>query len=118
MYKKEISEALKHTWAWAHQPESHSGISPGGQDREISLLIHNIFGGKLLKTKLKRGWHFYNYIDGERLDFSDSPLESFEDIPSTPEEVMPDYELADSISLNLSFSIAFEKELGLNEPQS
>ena len=41
-----------------------------GQDSVISLLIHDVFGGEILKTHAKKKWHFYNRIDGERVDFT------------------------------------------------
>jgi len=41
-----------------------------GQDTLISLLIHDIFGGEILKTHTDKVWHFYNRINGERIDFT------------------------------------------------
>lgn len=33
-------------------------------------LIHSLFGGEILKTRLPAGYHFYNRIDGQRIDFT------------------------------------------------
>jgi hypothetical protein len=56
-----------------------------GQCAQTSIVIHEIFGGDILKTS---GWpkpggngngrHFYNRIDGVRLDFT---AEQFSEIP-------------------------------------
>jgi hypothetical protein len=33
---------------------------------------HELFGGELLKTRLPEGDHFYNWINGQRYDFTES----------------------------------------------
>ncbi len=90
-------------------------------DREISLLIHDIFGGEILKTHEKRGWHFYNKIDGERIDLIPSEKQEctadthFEDIPSTRDETNKYFEQADYLTLLMRFVRAFEETVGLNK---
>ena len=37
-----------------------------------ALLVHELFGGELLKTPLPEGDHFYNRIGGVRFDFTES----------------------------------------------
>ena len=92
-----------------------------GLDGEISLLIHDIFGGEILKTHAKKGWHFYNKINGERIDFtsSDAGKEAenfnFEDIPSTPEETNKYFEQVDYSTLFMRFVRAFEETVGLDK---
>src|ERR1035437_2626405 len=65
-----VYEALKRS----EFPESNSRLTSffktSGQDRLISLLIHDVFGGEILKTHKNKNWHFYNRIDGERVDFT------------------------------------------------
>jgi hypothetical protein len=43
-----------------------------------ALLIHELFGGELLKTGLPEGDHFYNCVHGVRYDFTadqfDTPI--------------------------------------------
>jgi hypothetical protein len=36
------------------------------------LLLNELFGGEILKTPLPNGDHFYNRIEGERVDLIDS----------------------------------------------
>jgi hypothetical protein len=85
-----VQEALKRSWALDKSPGLPPDNPPIGQDTVISLLIHDIFGGEILKTHEKMGWHFYNRIDGERIDFAVSEMSkssednSFEDM-SCPE---------------------------------
>jgi len=67
-------------------------------------LIHNIFGGESLKTHKKKGWHFYNRIEGERIDFAGSEeskssvVNRFEDIPSDPDETHNYFEKDDYLA--------------------
>jgi hypothetical protein len=114
-----VYEALKRS----ELPESNTRLTPyqhtSGQDSLISLLIHDIFGGEILKTHLKKSWHFYNRIDGERFDFTGSEsLKSagvvrFEDIPSTPDETSDYIDQADYTTFFMKFVRAFEETVGL-----
>jgi len=90
-------------------------------DREISLLIHDIFGGEILKTHERKGWHFYNKINGERIDFIQSETGKgtsdnyFEDIPSTRDETNKYFEQVDYSTLFMRFIRAFEETVGLDK---
>ncbi len=91
------------------------------QSSEISLLIHNIFGGEILKTHYNKGWHFYNRINGERIDFAMkakdeyNQFEDFEDIPSTPAETSGYFDFTDYLTFLLRFVRAFEEAVGLKK---
>jgi hypothetical protein len=86
----------------------------------ISLLIHDIFGGEILKTHLKKGWHFYNRIEGKRIDFTSSDINTssedikFEDIPSTPAETCSYFEDEEYSTFLMRFVWAFEEAVGLD----
>jgi len=115
----DIREALKQTWDIGNNQQKATIGSFKGQDKEVSLLIRDIFGGEILKTSEEKGWHFYNRIDGERIDFTDTETENsskkvyFEDIPSTPEETCPFIETADYSQFYTKFIKAFEEIIGL-----
>ena len=116
-----VYEALKHS----ELPESNQRLihfqRTSGQDSLISLLIHDIFGGEILKTHMKKSWHFYNRIDGERVDFTGSETaksagySEFEDIPSTPDETYGYIDQADYTTFFQRFVPAFEEAVGLDE---
>lgn len=119
-----VYEALRRSLALESNsrliPEHH----PFRQDSLISLLIHDIFGGEILKTRMKRKWHFYNRIDGERIDFTESKTEKsaagalrFEDIPSTPDETHDYIDQADYSTFFMQFVRAFEEATGLEKYQ-
>jgi hypothetical protein len=115
-----VSEALKNCL-----DQSSGRVVPHHSDLEeasiISLLIHDIFGGEILKTHFKKGWHFYNRIDGKRIDFTGSDLNNssedlqFEDIPSTPGETYSYFEDAEYSTFLTRFIWAFEEAVGLDK---
>jgi hypothetical protein len=84
-------------------------------------MIHNIFGGEILKTHMKKSWHFYNRIDGERVDFTGSEslksagVTRFEDIPSTPDETNDYIDQTDYTTFFMKFVPAFEETVGLDK---
>jgi hypothetical protein len=115
-----VHEALKKSLA----TDLKIGIGPenqtDGQDGIISLLIHDVFGGEILKTHQEKNWHFYNRIDGERVDFTgqeaEKPIEiaKFEDVPSTPDETYDYFDLVDYSTFFTRFIRAFEETIGLD----
>ncbi len=114
-----IQKALKRIWALDNNPGViHSNPSGFYDSRETSLLIYDIFGGEILKTHKKKGWHFYNRIDGERIDFTrtvkgkSSKNKYFEDIPSTPDEICNYFEQEDYSTLSVRFISAYEEAAG------
>jgi len=96
-------------------------VPKSDEDSLISLLVHDIFGGEILKTKKKRGWHFYNRVDGLRVDLSRQEMDKsenekrFEDIPATPDETYCYYEQEEYSNFLLRFARAFEDAVGLDK---
>jgi hypothetical protein len=91
------------------------------QDSLISHLVHDVFGGEILKTHRKRGWHFYNRVDGLRIDFSRSEIskssneKKFEDIPATTDETAACFEKEQYSFFLMNFVRSFEEIVGLNK---
>jgi hypothetical protein len=116
-----VYEALKRSLA----PDSSRKLTPvhqtNLQDSSISLLIHDVFGGEILKTHKKKNWHFYNRIDGVRVDFTGSSIrklkesDKFEDIPATADETNDYIDQADYSTFFMGFVKAFEETLGLEK---
>jgi hypothetical protein len=106
-----VHEALKHSWP-------HDGTAKN-QDSLISLLIHDVFGGEILKTPDEKGWHFYNRVNGKRIDFTSSESGNnsknghFKDIPATPEETCTSFEQVDYSTYLMRFIRTFEEAVGL-----
>jgi hypothetical protein len=121
--KKVVFKALKKSLS----SDSDTKLSPissvSGEDGLISLLIHDVFGGEILKTHSKKYWHFYNRVNGERVDFTEvrenkiDDLSKFEDIPSTPDETYGYIDQADYTTFFTKFVSAFEDTIGLENLQ-
>jgi hypothetical protein len=91
------------------------------QDSLISKLIHDIFGGEILKTQIRKGWHYYNCIDGKRIDFTEQKKSKpavknhFDDIPATPDETCENFEQVEYQNFFMRFIWAFEEAIGLEK---
>ena len=69
-------------------------------------MINDYFGGRILKTRTGEAWHFYNEIDGRRLDFTASQFAApitYDDIPSSREEAFADTNAAEYAALTEAF---------------
>ncbi len=119
--KNVVYEALKRSFISDPNKRLKAGNNSIEQDSLISLLIHDIFGGEILKTHAKTNWHFYNRIDGERVDFTNQETRKansdtrFEDIPSTPDETHDYVDQTDYTDFFMSFVRAFEETVGLEK---
>jgi hypothetical protein len=116
-----VREALKQSNGFDSGIDFNINNPRDDQDSLISLLIHDIFGGEILKTHQKNGWHFYNRIDGLRIDFTRSEIgksvkkRRFEDIPSTPDETYNYFEQVEYSTFLMRFVRAFEEAVGLEQ---
>ncbi len=118
-YSRVVQKALKSTWELENKTGvPHARISRG-QDSIVSKLIYDIFGGEILKTPMNRDWHFYNRINGERIDLTGSGIKKsidnnkFEDIPVTPAETSGYFDKVDYFTFMMRFIRAFEEAVGL-----
>jgi hypothetical protein len=112
-----VQETLWNTVSSDKIPES--GPLKESQDPFISTLIHDIFGAEILKTHNKKGWHFYNRLNGERIDLAAAEIQNsvdentFEDIPSSPCEASDYFAREDYSAFLMKFIREFEETVGL-----
>ncbi|MDF0495938.1 MULTISPECIES: hypothetical protein [Bradyrhizobium] len=66
----QVQSALRRAWSLSTASQWTASNPAAGQCNVTSLLVHELFGGDLLKTPLPAGDHFYNRIGGERYDFT------------------------------------------------
>jgi hypothetical protein len=80
-----VQSALRKAWSSATSSLWTADNPAAGQCNVTSLIIHELFGGDLLKTPLPAGDHFYNRIGGKRYDFTasqfDQPI-AYMDLPT------------------------------------
>lgn len=83
---EEIEAALRGSWSLATASTWTPENPAAGQCNVTALLVHELFGGELLKTPLPDGDHFYNRIGGRRFDFTQSQFDqpiSYLDLPAS-----------------------------------
>jgi hypothetical protein len=116
-----VLEALKKSLITDSERKMKLSPKMTGEDSLIPLVIHDVFGGEILKTHSDKYWHFYNMVDGERVDFSgtESPEKiennSFEDIPATVDETYGSVDHADYSNFFMRFVRVFEETIGLDK---
>ncbi|MHC4053258.1 YunG family protein [Bradyrhizobium sp. 25ACV] len=80
-----VQSALLKAWSRSTASQWTADNPAAGQCNVTSLLVHELFGGDLLKTPLPAGDHFYNRIEGKRYDFTagqfDRPI-AYADLPA------------------------------------
>jgi len=78
-----------------------------GQCNVTALLVHELFGGEILKTPLPEGDHFYNRIGGERIDLTasqfDTPVD-YLDVVSSRDEALAGTSIAKYQTLRAAFA--------------
>jgi hypothetical protein len=84
-----VARALRKSWSLATARQWTPENPAAGQCNVTALLVHELFGGELLKTRLPEGDHFYNRIAGRRYDFTDSQFDrpiSYSDVAASRSE--------------------------------
>ncbi|WP_413789230.1 hypothetical protein [Bacillus yunxiaonensis] len=88
-----MRDILFQSWSIETSSKWISDNPAKGQCGVTALVIHDLFEGEIMKTKVPEGWHFYNRINGKRYDFTASQfLEeiTYMDIPSNRKEAFAD----------------------------
>jgi hypothetical protein len=88
-----LYERLKSAWSKDSSGSWTADNPAKGQCSVTALVVHDIFGGDILKTRTPGGTHFYNRIGGSKWDMTVSQFDRpipFEDLPSDRDEAMAD----------------------------
>ena len=89
--KDRVAAALLLSWSIETDAKWTAGNPARGQCNVTALLVNELFGGEMLKTPLPEGDHFYNRIDGKRVDLTESQFEApicYHDLPSNRIEAL------------------------------
>lgn len=79
-----------------------------GQCGVTSLVVQDLFGGEILKTRTPEGMHFYNRVNGARIDLTQSQfkvLPVYQDRPATRDEAFADTSLSQYLALRRNLGI-------------
>jgi hypothetical protein len=86
-------QQLRRSWSVETGRHWQRDNPASGQCGVTALVAHDRFGGEILKTDVNGAWHFYNRIDGKRVDFTMSQFDSpvgYDDVPSNRDEALGD----------------------------
>lgn len=111
MNSEAVLAALRRSWSKESAKQWSEDNPANGQCNATAILIHDLFGGEILKTPLSDGDHFYNRVDGVRFDFTASQfpgLIEYADITSDRREAAMGVTVTELQALRTTF----QTELG------
>jgi hypothetical protein len=88
-----FEERLRRSWSLTSSTQWTAENPAKGQCGVTALVTNDHLGGEILKTPVGDQWHFYNRIDGRRVDLTASQFDSsieYWDIPSDRNEAFSD----------------------------
>lgn len=83
--EQKLHSALKHSWSKRTAVQWTKQNPAAGQCNVTSAVVRDLFGGEVLRTKVSDTWHYYNRINGKRIDFTDSHFTASGALFSAPE---------------------------------
>ncbi|MGX4805651.1 YunG family protein [Bradyrhizobium guangdongense] len=102
----EVQSVLRKAWSLSTASQWTADNPAKGQCNVTALLVHELFGGDLLKTPLPAGDHFYNRIEGRRYDFTASQFDrpiAYIDLPTSRAEAERGATSAQRAALRMAF---------------
>jgi len=70
--REKVLEILNKCWSPDSSTKWTVENPARGQCSVTALVINDVFSGGIMKTMIDNEWHFYNFIDNERVDFTAS----------------------------------------------
>jgi hypothetical protein len=101
-----ILRAMRNAWSSASSSKWTPACPALGHCSPTSLVIQDVFGGNLLKTRAGDAWHFYNEIDGAMYDFTAEQFQNkpqYANLTATREEALRDCSEAQYRALSQRF---------------
>jgi hypothetical protein len=92
-----LQAALEKAWSAETSSQWRPANPARGQCSVTALVVEDIMGGEIAKTDVDGAWHFYNLVDGKRLDFTQSQFREpplYSDILSNREDAFTDTSLS------------------------
>ena len=67
-----VRQALESAWSSETAVQWSEENPANGQCNVTAAVIYDLFGGEILRTRYPSFWHYYNQINGCRVDLTDS----------------------------------------------
>ncbi len=90
---EKLRTALEITWSIESSSLWQKNCPALGQCGVTALIAQDVLGGEILKTRYGEIWHFYNRIDGDVVDFTQSQFDEpvhYSNLVSDREEAFGD----------------------------
>lgn len=88
-----LARMLPECWSRASSSKWRTENPAAGQCSVTAILVQELLGGDILKTRVGADWHFYNLLDGVRRDFTESQFAlpiTYDDTPSDRADALTD----------------------------
>ena len=85
-----VRAALLKAWSLDTAVQWTADNPASGQCNVTAAVIHDMFGGEILRTRLPDVWHYYNRIEGVRVDLTDSQFSAPGALFAAPETYSDD----------------------------
>ena len=95
--EKHVREALENAWSLETAKQWSSENPANGQCNVTAAVIHDLYGGEILRTRYPTVWHYYNRLNGKRVDLTDSQFSRPDarfDAPSSYDDEISDWDAA------------------------
>jgi hypothetical protein len=102
--------ALSYSWSLKTSGQWSPRNPARGQCNVTALLLNELLGGEILQTPLPEGAHFYNRIEGERVDLTNSQFAApvdYLDIASDRSEALAGTSVSRYAALRVTFIAHF-----------
>ncbi|PFK43977.1 hypothetical protein COI93_09500 [Bacillus cereus] len=89
----QVQEILINAWSIETSSKWTRENPAKGQCGVTALVVHDLLGGEIRKTRVGEAWHFYNMLDDKRYDFTASQFSEkiiYMDASSNREEAFAD----------------------------
>lgn len=93
MDRQWLQSLLRQCWSLETSTKWTPDAPATGQCPVTALVVQDHFGGDIVKTRVGDAWHFYNVIDGERLDLTEEQFAApihYSDTPSSRGDAFSD----------------------------
>lgn len=71
-----LKDALRAAWSRSSSTLWSEDNPARGQCGVTALVVNDLLGGEIVKTRFEQLWHFYNVIDGKVIDFTESQFDA------------------------------------------